>query len=123
MGYRSDVMAVFYTTDKEEFPLLKLFVEENFPKEELGALEPIESERYFGFLFEAESVKWYDGYGDVGTFRAFSTKFRELGKDKKTWHDEFVRIGEDFNDIDVHTSMFSEGLLQVRRSIELELDI
>jgi hypothetical protein len=120
MGYHSDVMAVFYTTDKEEFPLLKLFVEENFPKEELGALEPLESERYFGFLFEAEDVKWYDGFGDVGMFHAFSNKFRELGRDKKTWHDEFVRIGEDFNDIDVHTSMFSEGLLQVRREIVVE---
>jgi hypothetical protein len=120
MGYRSDVMAVFYTTDKEEFPLLKLFVEENFPKEELGALEPLESERYFGFLFEAESVKWYDGYGDVGMFEAFSTKFRELGEDKKTWHDEFVRIGEDFNDIDVHRSMFADGLLQVHREIVVE---
>ena len=121
MGYRSDVMAVFYTTDKEEFPLLKLFVEENFPKEELGALEPLESERYFGFLFEAEDVKWYDGFEDVGMFQAFSNKFREVGMNKKTWHDEFVRIGEDFNDIDVHTSMFADGLLQIDRSIRLEV--
>ena len=120
MGYRSDVMAVFYTTDKEEFPLLKLFVEENFPKEELGALEPLESERYFGFLFEAESVKWYDGYEEVETFKAFSRKFRDLGADKRTWHDEFVRIGEDFNDIDVHRSMFADGLLQVHREIVVE---
>jgi hypothetical protein len=32
MGYRSEVMAAFYTTNKDEAPLLKLFIEENWPK-------------------------------------------------------------------------------------------
>ena len=31
MGYKSDVTAVFYTT-KEKFPVMKLYVDENFPE-------------------------------------------------------------------------------------------
>ena len=32
MGYRSDVMAVFYTYDPNEYPAMKLFIDENVPE-------------------------------------------------------------------------------------------
>jgi len=32
MGYRSDVMALFYTYDPTEYPAMKLFIEENLPE-------------------------------------------------------------------------------------------
>ena len=32
MGYRSDVMAVFYTYDPSEYPSIKLFIDENIPE-------------------------------------------------------------------------------------------
>ena len=41
MGYRSDVRAAFYTQYKENFPMLKLFMDENFPEDLKGVIEPI----------------------------------------------------------------------------------
>ena len=31
MGYRSDVMAAFYVRDAKHLPVLKLWIDENFP--------------------------------------------------------------------------------------------
>ena len=49
MGYRSEVRAAFYTTRKEEWPALKLFVEENFPKDLGNDLHLITSEGMWGY--------------------------------------------------------------------------
>ena len=102
MGYRSDVHALFYTMQKEDLPLLKLFMDENYPKD-LHDLEEIKSNRIYGYEMKYENVKWYEDYEDVKAFTAFKTKYHALldeQEDGKKWKFEFVRVGEANDDIE-----------------------
>ena len=125
MGYRSEVMAVFYTTSKEEFPLLKLFVEENWPKEgSLSSLEWLKAQDHFGYVFHEEDVKWYESFPEVQAFYAFVRSFRVIAdseEKKQSWFYEFARIGEDYNDIETEYSLYSDGVLSVSRAIRLDV--
>ena len=122
MGYRSDVHALFYTMHKEDLPVLKLFMDENFPKEVCGDLEEIGSNRIYGYEFKPEDVKWYSGYEDVQEFNAFKTKYHALldeQEDDKKWKFEFIRIGEDDDDIE-REQHDSEYVLSVSKRIECD---
>ena len=159
MGYRSDVVAIFYTTDVlmiddseakakakvKEFnernrAKLKLFVEENFPQcwrgggneldDHLTMLEThsksaggIRINRLI-FEFKVSSVKWYEGYPEVIAFEQFWEKFSDLvdteeeGHDPCDWAAEFIRLGENTEDIEEKSIGDSDWLLQVNRYIE-----
>jgi hypothetical protein len=121
MGYRSDVHALFYTTNKDDLPVLKLFMDENYPKD-LHDLEEVSSNRIYGYEMKYENVKWYSEYSDVKAFTAFKTKYLDLiaeQEDGKRWKFEFVRIGEDADDVEreQHDSSY---VLNVCRSIEAD---
>ncbi len=121
MGYRSEIKAVFYTDDKEKWPVLKLYLDENFPNE--WSLEPIESKHCYGYVFSAEDVKWYPSYTDVAAFNKFVDAYRDLissGEDSPPWVYEFVRIGEDTTDIETDSEGNCSYLLTVSRSIETD---
>jgi len=121
MGYRSEIKAVFYTDDKEKWPVLKLYLDENFPNE--WSLEPIESKHCYGYLFSADDVKWYPSYTDVAAFNKFVDAYRNLissGEDSFPWVYEFVRIGEDTTDIEHDSEGNCSYLLTVSRSIETD---
>jgi hypothetical protein len=121
MGYRSDVHALFYTMHKEDLPLLKLFMDENYPKD-LHDLEEISSNRIYGYEVKYDNVKWYESYDDVKAFDAFKTKYHALldeQEDGKKWKFEFVRIGEDIEDVELEQHD-SECVLSVSRSIECD---
>ena len=123
MGYRSDVHALFYTTIKEDLPLLKLFMDENYPKD-LHDLEEISSNRIYGYEVKYDNVKWYESYDDVKAFDAFRAKYSALidaqEENGKEWAFEFVRIGEETEDVECESSMASLGVLSVSRSIEAD---
>jgi len=123
MGYRSDVHALFYTTLKDDLPVLKLYMDENYP-EDLHDLEEISSNRIYGYEMKYENVKWYDDYEDVKAFTTFKTKYLALidaqEENGKEWAFEFVRIGEDTEDVECEQSMASLGVLSVSRSIECD---
>jgi len=127
MGYRSIVEAVFYTRKKEEYPLLKLYVEENFPKfwqeEDIDCLKPIKANNVWGCHFIADNVKWYESYPEIREFNEFVVKFNQLltenERARPTWAYEFVRIGEETEDIEEERSENAEFILCVRREIEL----
>jgi hypothetical protein len=123
MGYRSDVHALFYTMQKEDLPLLKLFMDENYPKD-LHDLEEVSSNRIYGYEMKYENVKWYSDYDDVKAFTAFRTKYLALldaqEENGKEWAFEFVRIGEDTEDVECEQSTASMGVLSVSRSIECD---
>ena len=123
MGYRSDVHALFYTTIKEDLPVLKLYMDENYPKD-LHDLEEISSNRIYGYEMKYENVKWYLGYEDVQAFTAFKTKYSALinaqEENGKEWAFEFVRIGEETEDVECESSMASLGVLSVSRQIECD---
>tara|TARA_R110000868_G_scaffold221889_1_gene473690 strand:- start:3609 stop:4016 length:408 start_codon:yes stop_codon:yes gene_type:complete len=121
MGYRSDVHALFYTTIKEDLPVLKLFMDENYPKD-LHDLEEISSNRIYGYEVVYEDVKWYSGYDDVKAFDAFKTKYHALldeQEDGKKWKFEFIRIGEDTEDVECEQDD-SAYVLSVSRRIECD---
>jgi len=122
MGYRSDVHALFYTTHKEDLPVLKLYMEENYPEDFLPELTYVEGAHLWGYEMVCENVKWYEGYEDVKAFDEFQQKYRALiakQEDGKKWKFEFVRVGEDTDDIEQeqHDSSY---VLSVSRQIEAD---
>lgn len=146
MGYRSDVVAVFYTTsnpkdekahDRNEAKF-KLFMEENFPAEwkkpEWAAddegLTMLESGTGTLYEFKISGVKWYESYPEVIAFDKFWDKFVALadgeGEDESKdddqeppeWACEFVRLGENDDDVETKSSDEAEYVLSVSRTIE-----
>ena len=155
MGYRSDVVAIFYTAavskidgseeKAKEFnernqAKLKLFVEENFPKYWRGTgnelddhLTMLETHSKSGggirvdrliFKFRADNIKWYEGYPEVIAFEQFWDRFNELVEQEEDeddpcdWAAEFIRLGENTEDIEEKSIGDSHWLLQVNRYIE-----
>jgi hypothetical protein len=115
MGYRSEVRAAFYTLDEREWPALRIFVEENFPKDLDEDLSRITSNGMWGYDYNASSIKWYESYPEIQEFEKFMRVFDDIASDmlhRKTtngeaytehanhWAYEFVRIGEDEGDIE-----------------------
>ena len=122
MGYRSEVTAIFYCHNQDDYPSMKLFVEENIGgtfKEDITEEESNER-KYIKFYLE--DVKWYDSYTDVIEFNEFIKAFVELADDdesKLTWAYEFVRFGEELNDIEVTESDGAENVLHIYRGVDL----
>jgi len=125
MGYRSDLVATFYVKDAKHFPVVKLWLDENFPMEQLGNCI-----RWFdrGMVFEEESVKWYEDFDDVKAFDAAVEKYLELvhvdeaNNDTPTFLYEFVRVGENYEDIVTDYEGFAcECMLGVDRRITCEV--
>jgi hypothetical protein len=118
MGYRSDVMAAFYTTP-DKAAAMKLYVDENFPEELAGNLRPINDKHYQGYMFEGEGWKWYESYPEIIEFNRFVSNFLELAEQEEIkWAYEFVRIGEDNDDVEENRSNYADYQLRVTRSIE-----
>jgi hypothetical protein len=122
MGYRSDLTAIFYCHNKEDYLPMKLFVEENIGgtfKEDITEEESNER-KYLKFYLE--DVKWYESYADVQLFNEFIKAFVELAdgnESKLTWAYEFVRFGEELNDIEVEQSDGAMNVLNVYRGVDV----
>ena len=122
MGYRSEVTAIFYCHNQDDYPSMKLFVEENIGgtfKEDITEEESNER-KYIKFYLE--DVKWYDSYTDVIQFNEFIKAFVELADDdesKLTWAYEFVRFGEELNDIEVTESDGANNVMSIHRYVDL----
>ena len=136
MGYRSDVTIVMYPRREDDYPMLKLFVEENLPDK----FEEHEEERSFASVvfskgestvfrylrLEFTGIKWYEGYEEVDVYtRLFSewaAKFRDVsGDNEPVFHYEFLRIGEDMEDIVYDCSYNSDHILEVERRSYINL--
>jgi hypothetical protein len=129
MGYRSDVMAVFYTYDPTEYPAMKLFIDENVPEFFKGEYEGNEYMSTFetakglrGIKFTMNGMKWYPSYPEVKGFEQALEKFKELSAEVDSkWCCEFVRVGEEVEDIEEYQSYNAENLLYVSRTIESDV--
>ena len=131
MGYRSDVTIVMYPKRKEDFAALKLYADETFPdKFEVHEVNFKYSEREEGFqylLLEIDSIKWYEGYEEVDVYtRAFSkwdTMFIDEYEPEQgsIFHYEFVRFGEDYEDIVYDRSVDSDMILGVERKAYISI--
>jgi hypothetical protein len=127
MGYRSDVTAVFYVSKVEHFPMLKLWLTENFPMDTFH-----DNVRWFerGMVFEENCTKWYSDYDEVKAFDRAVETYHELVDDfdnsqvegQPTFCYEFVRVGESYDDIETNEyGHLCEGLIRVHRSITVEV--
>ena len=121
MGYRSEITAVFYARNADEWPLLKLFFAENFPKDLEENLEEIHNGGKCGFLLRVSDTKWYESFPEVKEFEEFEEKFKDMEKcGDGTWSFEFARIGEDYTDIESRSSDHADYVLRVVRQIEID---
>ena len=120
MGYRSDVQALIYPLGGEDnlinYDKLKLLFNTTF-KDVFEAW----GEDYFSWddkhrvlKFDANSVKWYESFPEVATFVKFLEDVRDL-----EYEYEFIRIGEDTDDIEDDSTGDAQGFLYVSRSIEV----
>jgi hypothetical protein len=141
MGYRSEVKIVFYLTHgcsetiteandntPNNFPIpfsmLKLWFDENYPVKE--AKDEWCAEITYGddhILLRYDDVKWYDGYQHPNNvsnaFEKFSEVFRSDERDHRAQY-EFVRVGEEDDDVERECSSYSDRRLFVERSILFE---
>jgi hypothetical protein len=128
MGYRSDVTMIMYPKRKEDFAMLKLFVAENLPDE----FEAHESDSGFRYLHcYIDGVKWYDSYEEVDTYSKLFSEWDELFADPNhdptrsehapICHYEFLRIGEDYEDVEYHQSYGADHALNMSREVYIDL--
>jgi hypothetical protein len=139
MGYRSDVMAAFYvntTEDRKADALLAMRAWYMLKKGECGVQDKSSAEWLFdnfrevkrGYVFEVDNVKWYDSYEEVQMFDALVTSFKEAfientehgadhGYDETDYGYEFVRIGEEDDDIHTENDGANDWVLRLERNI------
>ena len=121
MGYRSDVVALFYTNKPEHLPLLKLWLTANFPMKEFE-----NSIKWFdrGMIVKEEYVKWYDDNKDVQLFNEAAYKFVEEFCEAKGAFDgayEFMRVGESDDDIESDSCGDYDYLLSLSKEIHVDI--
>lgn len=121
MGYRSDVVGMLYTNNKEHLPLLKLWLTANFP---LKTFE--KSIEWFdrGIILREYNTKWYDDYEEVKAYNSAVFKFVEEFCEGKGAFDgayEFMRIGENDDDIESDCCGDYDYLLSCERSIHIDI--
>jgi hypothetical protein len=125
MGYRSEVTALIYPAGGEhnllEYDKLKLLMNTTFKElfDEWGGEREYEDgwewdDDHRVLQFIATSVKWYDSYSEVQRFVKFLEEVHEL-----EYEYEFIRIGEEDDDIETDSTGDANGYLSVRRSIEV----
>lgn len=122
MGYRSDVVAVFYGGEASDVPAIKLWLAENFP---FDAFDDYCDWFENGLLFRWDGVKWYSDFPEVKKFMDVAKRFIEQfcsgeGGAARGGY-EFVRIGEDYTDIETQYDGDCQWILSVNRSIEIDI--
>lgn len=132
MGYRSELKVVFYTYNKKNLPLLKLWLEENwdetqtqtnpFPRysktriSRLGAFS-----QFWGYLYEFDNIKWYASYPEIERFINAFHLFDALCNKDNEFAAEFARAGEEVADVEVMNAGDVYECLQTYVTIEAEL--
>jgi hypothetical protein len=134
MGYRSEVDIAFYVPNESEtaYPLLKLWFDENYPhkeaKHEWDATITYD-EKNKAILVSYQHVKWYGNYEHPQKVDKAFDDIDELllGNGEEAdpnvtpfniaW--EFVRIGEEYNDLETRMSDNADCVIAVHRSTEI----
>jgi hypothetical protein len=125
MGYRSDVTALIYPDGGEHSALnynkLKLLMNTTFKElfDEWGGVREGSdgwewNDDMLVLQFTATSVKWYDSFPEVESFVKFLGEIQEL-----EYQYEFIRLGEDADDIEDDCTGDANGYLSVSRSVEV----
>ena len=131
MGYRSDVTTIMYPSEdhRDKFALLKLYVDENLTDqfEVIGEGD----DRYLYCYIDG--VKWYDSYEEVQKYTKAFNEWDDMFADpddpsaKEGLHAdpifnyEFLRIGEDYEDVEYHSSCGADHNLNLSREVYIDL--
>jgi hypothetical protein len=131
MGYRSDVTMIMYPSadHRDKFAALKLYVDENLPDE----FEVIgEGDRRYLHCY-IDGVKWYDSYEEVSAYTKAFNEWDDMFADPDDpsakeglqadpiFHYEFMRIGEDYEDVEYHQSYGADHALNMSREVYIDL--
>jgi hypothetical protein len=130
MGYRSDVTMIMYPSadHRDKFAALKLYVDENLPDEFKVVGEG--DRRYLHCYIDG--VKWYDSYEEVDTYSKLFSEWDELFADPDDpsakeglqadtiFQYEFMRIGEDYEDVEYHQSYGADHALNMSREVYID---
>jgi hypothetical protein len=132
MGYRSDVTMIMYprADHRDKFALLKLYVAENLPDE----FEAHESDSGFRYLYcYIDGVKWYDDYDEVSAYTKAFNEWNEMFADpddsrakeglraEPIFQYEFMRVGEEYEDVQYERSYGSDHALNLSREVYVDL--
>jgi hypothetical protein len=138
MGYRSEVDVVFYVPSESDtaYPLLKLWFDAHYPhteaKDEWGAeIKYLQEDRAITVYYNC--VKWYSAYEHPQRVdKAFDDIDKLVGDQSLTpvkeddpdavpfdiaW--EFVRLGEEDDDIETRASENADFVIAINRSTEI----
>lgn len=126
MGYRSDVMCVMYAArsdgkvDEAGMAFIKAWLKNRLANDKHEMLERFDFQDDM-VVFEAERWKWYESYTDIAMLDKLFADFTEICNEAdNTYHIEFVRIGENIDDIEIRESDNCHGWLRVNRSIYID---
>ena len=131
MGYRSSVVCLMYgNNDIGDNTIVKEFVRSRVEAYTSGRAEVgkyiTDAFSYdgWGVKFECQDWKWYDSYPDIQFLEQLFDEFEELliGDDRSetSYGLEFVRIGEDSDDIEERMRGAIEGRLYITRCISVD---
>jgi hypothetical protein len=126
MGYRSNIRCLIYPMDRaaadaptlvDNYHALVTLMNTTF-KEVVDFWDGFMTldEKHHVVDFAIDDVKWYDSYPDVAAFEKMLGEVEDLG-----YSYEFVRVGEDNDDIDLRESYHSNGYLGVTTHITCHL--
>ena len=120
MGYRSDVVALIYPMGGEDnllnYEKLKTLMNTTFKEVYDYWQDPhfTWDDTHRVLKFSIESVKWYDSYPEVAEFEQFLVMIDGLD-----YEYEFMRVGENYEDVETRCTDNAEYYLGLRREIEV----
>jgi hypothetical protein len=125
MGYRSNLMVLIYPEPGDDksakYEQLKVLMATTFKdvSDEFGDPYTTWLDSAHALKFELNDVKWYPSYPDVQMFEKMLSAFTGADDGIDGYCTEFVRIGEDTEDVEErHTGDNNEYHLSVRREID-----
>lgn len=124
MGYRSDVTCIMYATNSHEprQAMVNEWVRQRIPEGNEKLFE-IRDDRA---VFQCEGWKWYEDYPEVKALSSLFTEFAQTfcyddqDRDSPDYAIEFIRVGENYEDIETWQNGYSEGRLYVKRMITVD---
>lgn len=122
MGYRSELKVLIYPQSGEdnlmEYERLKTLMNTTFKKVLDYWEDPYFTwdDKHRMLMFSADHIKWYESYPEVAEFEQFIDMIDGLG-----YEYEFMRLGENDDDVETRSSNDANWYLSLRRSIEVDL--
>lgn len=117
MGYRSDVHGLIYDTDERKIASLVMAAGLKGIWHRVESL--LETTKikaggitYHAIVLEHDSIKWYDEYDTTQAWKELTHLSEKLGLEY-----EFVRVGENHDDVYTDGSMNNHCLIYVSRQI------